>query len=222
MNSDWFRQKLIARFMRAFFYLLYQPMAWSYDLVAAVVSWGRWKQWVFSVLPYLEGPRVLEIGHGPGHLQIALQSKGVTTLGLDASHQMGQQARKRLTKRRSTPYLIRGYAQNLPLSDDIFDQVVATFPTEYIYAAESLAEIFRTLKPGGTLVVLPAAWITGKRPWDRGTAALFRITGQAPEWDEKWLEPFLKAGFDSRAEMIRHNTWSLVIILARKPHLQAT
>lgn len=222
MNSDWFHQKLIARFMRAFFYLLYQPMAWSYDLVAALVSWGRWKQWVFSVLPYLEGPRVLEIGHGPGHLLIALQSKGVTTLGLDASRQMGKQARKRLTKRRYTPCLIRGYAQILPFSDEIFDQVVATFPTEYIYSAESLAEIYRTLKSGSTLVVLPAAWITGKRLLDRGTATLFRITGQAPEWDEKWLEPFFKAGFDSRAEMIRHNSWSLVIILAQKPLLVAT
>jgi ubiquinone/menaquinone biosynthesis C-methylase UbiE len=221
MKKDRLLPILIARFLRAFFYLLYHPLAWSYDLVAAVVSWGRWKAWVFSVLPYLEGPRVLELGHGPGHLQVALQSKGVITLGLDASRQMGQQAKKRLAKSELTPRLTLGYAQELPFADGVFDQIVATFPTEYIYEHATLAEIYRALQMSGTLVVLPAAWITGKRLSDRGTAALFKITGQAPEWDEKWLEPFSKTGFQARAEIIRQKSWSLVIILAQKLPNQA-
>jgi ubiquinone/menaquinone biosynthesis C-methylase UbiE len=50
--------------------------AWSYDLVAAVVSLGQWNHWVGSVLPYLPGVNILEIGHGPGHLQRLLKRFG--------------------------------------------------------------------------------------------------------------------------------------------------
>jgi hypothetical protein len=66
------------------------------------------------------------------------------------------------------------------------------------------------------LVVLPSAWITGKGPIDQGTAALFRVTGQAPAWDPQWLEPFKRAGFQTKAEMLHQKSWSLVIILAQK------
>ena len=54
---------IVARFMRAFFYLLYQPMAWSYDFVAAVVSLGRWHEWVMTVLPYLPVGKVCGFSH---------------------------------------------------------------------------------------------------------------------------------------------------------------
>jgi ubiquinone/menaquinone biosynthesis C-methylase UbiE len=208
-------RRFIARFMRAFFYLLYQPMAWSYDIVAALVSWGRWKGWILAVLPYLKGPRILEMGHGPGHLLVALHEQGIPALGIDASCQMGQQAYKRLLKCGQISNLVTGYAQNLPYPDHYFDQVVATFPTEYIQALETLDEVHRVLKPGGLLVVLPVAWITGQRLSDRGTAALFRITGQAPEWDDQWLEPFSKAGFETKAEKITQKSWELIIILAK-------
>ena len=215
-------RRIFARFMRAFFYLLYQPLAWSYDTVAWLVSSGRWNDWVLTVIPYLKGPRTLELGHGPGHLQVALHGTGTSAFGLDASRQMGQQARKRISKQGYTSKLACGYAQNLPFADEVFDQVVATFPTEYIYAEKSLAEIYRVLKSGGALVVLPAAWITGKGPIDRGAATLFRITGQAPElasrpgWESKWFEPFQRAGFQTEAVMIHQKSWSLLIILAQK------
>jgi len=57
------------QFLRLFFRLLYHQLAFTYDLVAASVSFNRWKDWVMSVVPFIEGNRILEIGHGPGHLQ---------------------------------------------------------------------------------------------------------------------------------------------------------
>ncbi len=74
-------------------------MAWTYDLVAAFVSVGRWKEWVFSVLPYLSEKPVLEIGHGPGHLQSILSGRGVQAIGIDVSHRMGLIARQRLRRK---------------------------------------------------------------------------------------------------------------------------
>ena len=60
---------LMTRFLRFFFRHFYHEFAWTYDFVAAVVSIGRWNQWIDSALPFVQGRRVLEIGHGPGHLQ---------------------------------------------------------------------------------------------------------------------------------------------------------
>ena len=84
--------RYLAASLNTFFHLLYHQFAWTYDWVAAIVSLGRWKDWISATLPYLDGPLVLEIGHGPGHLQVALQAKGIQAVGLDASAQMGRQA----------------------------------------------------------------------------------------------------------------------------------
>ena len=65
--------RVMQTLLRIFFQLLYHPFAWAYDLVAGLVSLGRWKSWVLCGLPLLAG-RVLEIGFGPGHLQAALQA----------------------------------------------------------------------------------------------------------------------------------------------------
>src|SRR5215210_3797866 len=129
-------------FMRFFFYLLYHPFAFAYDLVAATVSLGRWKDWVLSVVPFIEGRRILEIGHGPGHLQHLLLSRGLLAVGLDESPQMGRLAKHNLrrwfsTQTNNAPHhvyaqisLTRGIAQHLPFLDESFDTLVATFPAE--------------------------------------------------------------------------------------------
>ena len=71
------------QFLRLFFRLLYHQLAFTYDLVAASVSFNRWKDWVMSVVPFIEGKRILEIGHGPGHLQRLLLSLGLIAVGID-------------------------------------------------------------------------------------------------------------------------------------------
>ena len=210
-------KNILSRLMRVFFYLLYNQMAWSYDHVAALVSWGRWGDWIMTVLPFLTGPRILELGHGPGHLQVALNQRDIQVIGVDASRQMSQQARKRLLKTDFTPLLTCSKAQKLPFIKHHFDQIVATFPTEYIYSHDTLREIYRILKPDGTLIVLPVAWITGKRAIDRFTSSLFQITGQSPNWDPEWLSPFNSVGFNTETKMVIRPSWSLTIIVAYKP-----
>jgi len=208
--------------MRLFFYLLYNPFAWTYDLVASIVSLGMWKNWVMSVLPNLDGPYILEIGHGPGYLQKALgnrlpQIKCVC--GLDLSRTMGRITRKRLMRGGIAPNLVNGSAQQLPFSRETFQQVVATFPAEYILQPETFTEVWRVLKPGGTFVILPLAWITGQAIPERAAAWLFHITGQAPAWDERILEPIKKIGFRTKPVWITFKSSKLLVILADKPNL---
>lgn len=183
--------------LRFFFYLLYHPFAFAYDLVAATVSLGRWKEWVLSVLPFIVGTRILEIGHGPGHLQRALLSQGLLSVGIDESVSMGRLAKRNLRRTlasgqmngswTSSPKasyaqirLTRGLAQHLPFPSGCFDTVVATFPADYIFDPITLEEARRVLTPGGRFVILPGASILGRGFMDRAMAFLFRITGETP------------------------------------------
>ncbi len=208
-------RKFLAVLMRNFFALLYHQFAWTYDFVAAVVSLGMWKQWVRSTLPYLDGPRVLEIGHGPGHLLLALAEKGLKATGLDESRWMGKIALKKI-RNTTTTHLVNGYAQFLPFSNTAFNQVVATFPPEFILESAALLEIRRVLVNGGSLVVLPFAWITGHRLSDRLARGLFQFTNQAPEWDDRFLAPFHSAGFQTEVKFIQQDRSTVVLIQAFK------
>lgn len=196
--------------MRLFFHLLYHPLSWTYDLVASAASVGHWQQWTASAVDRLIGPRVLELGFGPGHLQVRMQragsgGEGFTVYGLDESRQMAHQARRRLLRANLAPRLARGLAQHLPFAAHSFDSVVATFPTLYITNPRTLAEIRRVLRPSGRLVVLMAAWITGNSPWERFIRQVYRVTQQVPPDDlplEKLIEPYSKAGFQARIRFI--------------------
>jgi ubiquinone/menaquinone biosynthesis C-methylase UbiE len=205
------------KLLRLFFHYFYHSFAWTYDFIAAIVSVGRWKEWVFAVLPHIHGQRVLEIGFGTGHLQVGLNRCGFHTFGLDESQQMIHHARANLERNQLHVALSRGYAQFLPFASDSLDSIVATFPSEYITDELTLAEIRRVLKPSGRLVLAPMAWIWGKSLADRAAKWLFRVTGQSEELTDKFegriKSIFTKAGFQVEITYteIRHST---VLIIA--------
>ena len=215
--------RFIRLILRPIYALLYHQFAWTYDFVAAVISLGHWNEWVRSSLPYVQGPRVLEIGHGPGHLQLALHERGFQVFGLDESRQMSRQAARRLRKKEVDVNLSRGYAQSLPFTQNTFQSVALTFPSEYIFDPRTLTEIRRVLAPDGRLVILPLAWITGKCPLERLAAWLFRVTGEAPgkpgELNPELKSLFARAGFEAHKETLQQESSLLLFILARKLRL---
>jgi len=211
--------RLIFFLLRPIYYLLYHQFAWTYDFVSAVVSLGRWQDWVQSAVPYLDG-RTLEIGFGPGHLQLSLNEKKFPTFGLDESRQMARQASRRLRNKGDVSRIFRGYAQSIPFASVLFDSVVSTFPSEYIFDPQTLQEIQRVLVPAGKLIILPMAWITGTRPLERLVAWLFRISGEAPgkpgPVSAAIKDRFTHTGFNIRSEFVEWKGSKVLVVVAEK------
>ena len=203
-----------------FFHHFYHSLAWTYDIVADLVSIGRWNTWRLACLPYVRGPYVLEIGFGTGHIQVALSKNGYIVFGLDESRQMAMLARKKIQTQQFQTGLCRGLAQSLPYSHNSMDCVVATFPSGYILEKQTLDEIHRVLKSSGKLILIPMAWIDGTTIPDRLANWLFHITGQTSrriDYPEKNLSSLLdEAGF--HMEIIREKTAqsTVLIIIAEK------
>ena len=213
--------RLVFFLLRPIYYLFYHQFAWTYDFVAAVISLGRWQDWVQTALPYLNG-RILELGFGPGHLQLSLNEIKLPTFGLDESRQMTRQGSRRLRKHGAISRLFRGYAQSLPFAGGVFDSVVVTFPAEYIFDPQTLKEIRRVLVPAGMLVILPLAWITGTLPLERLVAWLFRVSGEAPgkpgPVSAAIKDRFAHAGFEVRSEIVELKGSQVLVIVAEKRH----
>lgn len=224
------RARFFSFILRRFFYLLYNPFAWSYDLVAAIVSVGKWQDWVLAIQTYLTGPKLLELGHGPGHLQRALLEKHINSsrptpqesqiVGLDASTQMSRLARKRLERLHLPFQLVQSRSQAIPFPAGFFDHVIATFPSEFIFHQDTINEVARVLKPMGSAVIMPQAHITGRKGLQRLAAWLFRVTGQVHEVDKMWRtmiqQPFQQAGLETKIEEIILPGSQIQVIIARK------
>jgi hypothetical protein len=65
-------------------------------------------------------------------------------------------------------------------------------------------------------VILALAWITGNTVLEKAAAWLFRVTGEAPDWKDCFLDPVRKAGFQAQVEWVELKSSRLVIILANK------
>lgn len=209
--------KLFEYLLRGFFHLLYNQLAWGYDFIAYVVSIGQWKEWILSISRDLDGPLVLEIGHGPGHLMTALKGSGVSIFGIDRSAYMGNIAYNRIAGSGYEPSLVRGIAANLPFRNATFNQLVATFPSKFILETTTINEAYRVLLPGGKFIILPLVWIQGRSLSERFLAYIFKITRQSPEWDEDSAKPVAEAGFILEFEERVVRSGKLLIIHAHKP-----
>lgn len=208
---------LLKRFMRLAFRLLYNELAWTYDLVSWSVSIGQWRSWQRTALPRVRPGRVLEIAHGTGDLLLDLQEAGLAPIGLDLSPAMGRIARQKLQARGVRLPLVRGRVQALPFADRVFASLVSTFPAEFILEPAAVAEFYRVLEPGGVLIIIPAAQITGPALPDRLAEWLFRVTGQsAPAGGAPPENPFTPAGFSTRVERVRLPRSVVTVVIAEK------
>lgn len=183
-------RRVIRWILRRGFRLLYNELAWTYDGVRWLVSWGEWRSWQRTVLPHLTGPRVLELGFGTGNLLCDLAEAHHQVWGLELSPYMVRIARRKLHRYGLSLPLVRGRGQALPFASGAFDTLVVTFPSPFILQPDTLEEVARVLRTGGQLVMVPLAYPRRRGLVGRLFDWLYAATGQQTSlpW-EKLLEP---------------------------------
>ena len=130
-----------------------------YRFASTVPFAGQWRGWQRQVLPRIYGKEVLELGCGLGDLLADMLEAGYACQAIEHSPAMVAAARSTLKRRHvgQDSQVMQGSAQRLPFSANSFDTVVSTFPSEYIYDPDTIAEVERVLRPGGRLIVIEGA-----------------------------------------------------------------
>ena len=137
---------------------MFSGIAGRYDLLNHVLSMNidkRWRKLVRQKLQtILDRPDslVLDVACGTGDLSIELQSHAHgRVIGTDFCRPMLTVAAE---KDESIPF-VEGDAMNLGFTENTFDAVTIAFGLRNLsHFADGLQELYRVLKPGGTLAVL--------------------------------------------------------------------
>jgi ubiquinone/menaquinone biosynthesis C-methylase UbiE len=217
--------KIYTQLLKQFFQLLYHEFAWAYDLVAWLVSFGNWQDWIKSILPFIEGEKILELGHGPGHFQVELIRLGHNSFGLDESYQMGCQAAGninkyfRYTNEKQLSKLVRGITERLPYKDESFNCIIATFPTENIFNNNTISEVARVLTYKGVIIILFSVKMYEKNILKKGLALIYKITGQSAPKEinlEPYIERLLAKGLRATTQWVEYKKDKLLVLRAYK------
>jgi ubiquinone/menaquinone biosynthesis C-methylase UbiE len=206
------------------FHLLYYQMAWSYDWVAWSVSFGQWPAWRRLALQFLQPGPILELAYGTGGLLLDMNNAGYQPMGIDLSPHMARLAGQRLRRNHIALRLNQAKAQALPFPSDYFANVVATFPTNYIFAPETLAEVYRVLKApqvesgiaAGRLIIVVEGQLRGPWPIRPAIDWLYDVTGQKSFPPARALPVFAKHHLSARWEIVDEQGVSARLLIADK------
>ncbi len=113
-----------------------------------------WKKWIEKSLPYISGPKVLEVSFGTGHLLCQYAHK-FDVYGVDLNKKMLSLAENQLRKKGLKANLRNANVESLPYEDNYFDTVVNTMAfSGYPDGELALSEMLRVLKPQGQLILI--------------------------------------------------------------------
>lgn len=139
---------------------LFEGIAPEYDRMGAVLSFGqdpRWRRFLVSRVNAIPGSWVLDVATGTGLVARELVRKNLRVVGLDQSPAMIRRG-VRSVRGAGLDQRIRfvlGQAQAIPFADEAFDAVTFTYLLRYVEdPAATLAELARTLRPGGVMAAL--------------------------------------------------------------------
>lgn len=132
---------------------MFDGVAKRYDLVNDLLSLGRTKAWRKATTKLIQprpGMKILDLAAGTGSSSEPLAAAGADVIPADFSEGMLAAGR---TARPHLPFT-KADALNLPFADGEFDVATISFGLRNTQkTAKALAEMYRVVKPGGTLVV---------------------------------------------------------------------
>jgi ubiquinone/menaquinone biosynthesis C-methylase UbiE len=113
-------------------------------------------------------------------------------------------------------------AQALPFPTHHFANIVATFPTDYMLAPDTMAEVYRILQPAnetrssGRLVVVFEGHLRGPWPIRPLINWLYEITDQRSLSPAKPLHQLNTGGFTARWELVERDGAVARLLIAEK------
>lgn len=142
---------------------MFDNIAPTYDRLNHIMSLNIdriWRRRVMRIIRRAKPQRIMDVATGTGDLAIAMARKvnEAYILGVDLSEEMLSEARKKIKRleleKRIT--LEKGDAENLTMvaSESVDAATVAFGVRNFENIERGLSEIYRTLRPGGKLVVL--------------------------------------------------------------------
>lgn len=130
----------------------YSTYAKVYDVAVKVLP--VWKTWIKTVIPHIEGNRVLEASFGTGYL-LMQYANDYETYGIDFNNNMVKVAQRNLSRKGVKASLQWANVEALPFPGNYFDTVVNTMAfTGYPNGKQAMSEFYRVLKEGGKLLIV--------------------------------------------------------------------
>lgn len=142
---------------------MFDNIAPTYDRLNHIMSLNIdriWRRRVMRIIRRAKPQRIMDVATGTGDLAIAMarEVNEVHILGVDLSEEMLSEARKKIQKQglEKRISLEKGDAENLTMvaSESVDAATVAFGVRNFENIERGLSEIYRTLRPGGKLVVL--------------------------------------------------------------------
>ena len=136
---------------------LFNRIAVRYDFLNDLLSLRihrLWKNKAVSLFGDLEDLKILDAATGTGDLAIRLAAKGARVEAVDFSPAMLKIAREKSKRLSSITYSLANVLE-LPFPNRAFDGVIAAFGVRnFEDPSRGIQEMWRTLKPGGRLIIL--------------------------------------------------------------------
>lgn len=140
---------------------MFNNISKEYDILNRVISFGidvSWRKKIVKILKFKNPSTILDVATGTGDLAIAMvKTNAQKIIGLDISKGMLDVGIEKIKDRNLNNIIemVIGDSENLKYENDFFDAVTVSFGVRNFESLDSgLSEIFRVLKPNGSLVIL--------------------------------------------------------------------
>ncbi len=159
-------------------------VAWLYDPILEGLSFGRerkFREKTVQYIPLSAEMRILDVGCGTGSLTLAVARQMIPPgeiVGIDAAPKMIEIARRKSCEAAVKIDFQVGVSEALEFADDSFDLVVNSMFCHHIdteLKQRSFAEMYRVLRPVGTLVTADVDRPTTATGWLMGWGARYLL-----------------------------------------------
>ena len=140
---------------------MFNNISKEYDILNRVISFGidiSWRKKIVKILKSKNPSIILDVATGTGDLAIELvKTNAKKIIGLDISKGMLDVGIDKIKHKNlnNTIEMVIGDSENLKYVDNFFDAVTVSFGVRNFESLDlGLREIFRVLKPNGSLVIL--------------------------------------------------------------------